>query len=177
MKKMMLYMIVPCLAASPSIYADSTALNQHLGTYAELNIGTNLYYSAFLTSVGHYNSAGIEGLGASASLGYNFTNIFALETGFMQNYAKFSNSSNHTNVPYLTTRFNVPIGERFGFIGKLGAMYLSSPHDGGIVLPYVGVGGSYALTKKLDIQVQYQGAVYGVAGVGLLSTGLTYHFG
>lgn len=163
-KEMKKIILATLLISSPMcLYAETTGWNRHIGPYSEINLGTNLFYS------GH---AAALGLGWSAAIGNHFNNIFALEAGFMQNYA----GSCHTNIPYLTTRFDVPIVDKVNFIGKLGAMYASEKNLGGIVLPYVGIGASYSLTPKVDFQVQYQGAVYGSAGAGLLSAGLTYHF-
>ena len=66
----------------------------------------------------------------------------------------------------------MPFGDRFSFIGKLGAM---APQVS-ILLPFTGMGLSYAVTKKVDLSLQYQGAVYGIAGAGLAGVGFTYHF-
>lgn len=173
MKKIKIFALIISFATCNCIYA-ATDWNRHLGPYAEINLGTNLYYAGIISSSGTCHSAGIEGIGWSIAAGNHFTNIFALEAGFMQNY--LHDNYSHTNVPYLTTRFDVPVVDRINFIGKLGAMYASAPTKGGIVLPYVGIGSSYALTPKVDFQVQYQGAVYGIAGAGLVSAGLTYHF-
>lgn len=164
-------------------YASSsqTAYNEHLGPYGELNLGTNLYYAGFVSSHGSAGTGGIIGYGWSTAAGYYLTNSFALEAGFMQNYTKYSHMY-HINAPYVTTRFNLPISNRFSLIAKVGAMDVianrvgDNGHDTSVLLPFVGVGASYALTNKLDATIQYQGAVYGICGVGLLSAGLAYHF-
>lgn len=161
-------------------YADAylPSINQHQGLYTEINVGTNLYYAGVLfSSKGSENFGGVHGYGWNAAIGYNFTPIVALEGGLMQNYiTNNKNQTDHTDVPFVATRFTIPIGNDFSFIGKLGLMnpQLKSVR---IVLPYTGVGVSYALTSKTDVNVQYQGAIYGIAAAGLLSTGITYHFG
>lgn len=178
------------LGAVSTSYAldESLPLNQHVGPYAEINAGPNFYSVDVFSSSGTIKSSGFKGFGWSAAGGYNFTNIFALEGGFMQNYAQFRTSYHvfdqqhreykyyHVNAPYVTTRFNIPIGDRFSFIGKIGAMNAMVPGKTSVVLPFVGVGASYALTRSMDLTVQYQGAVYGVWNAGLLSGGLVYHF-
>ncbi len=160
------------------VFADEMALNQHIGNYAEINAGTNLYYWGLVSSHGSGSSAGIKGMGWSAALGHFITPTFGLEAGFMQNYAKATlnnHTNSHLNVPYATTRFNVPMNDRFSFIGKLG---LGFPFSGGngVLVPYTGVGFSYAVNKNIDITTQYQGLVLGIVGAGLLSLGVTYHF-
>ncbi len=163
--------------------------NKHKGMFIEVNVGPNLYAGAIVTENDTFSSSGFQGAGWSAALGYNFSNHFGLEGGFMQNYAHYeindeSNVSAHTNVPYMAMRFTVPIGNKLAFIAKLGGMYAwingsDNPDIGDstpkILLPYSGVGFSYALTPKLEITTQYQGAIYGVVNGGLLSGGLTYH--
>lgn len=187
MKALMRFLLVLTVFLGGAAFADDQQWNQHEGLYAELNAGPNFYYAGIFSSTGSAETAGIQGFGWSGALGYDITHYFAMETGFMQNYAKIKVHNNgdddekyqyaHTNIPYVTTRFNVPIYNRFSFIGKLGAMYLSVPTEGGMVLPFVGIGASYAVTPKLAVQAQYQGAVYGIAGAGLASLGLVYHFG
>jgi hypothetical protein len=170
------------IAFAPAIasfaFADQIALNQYSGNYVEINAGTNLYYWGIVSSQGSGSSAGVKGMGWNVALGHYITPRFGLEAGFMQNYAEatFNNHTNsHLNVPYATTRFNVPMGDRFSFIGKIGLGYAFSGGNG-ILLPYTGVGFSYAVNQNVDITTQYQGLVLGIVGAGLLSLGITYHF-
>ncbi len=161
--------------------------NRHQGFYLEANGGTNLYYLAILTSEFDGSHSGFNGGGWSAAVGYNWRPIFAAEVGFMQNYMKFEEDddedndiSTHTNVLYGAARFDVPIGDRFAFIAKLGLMIptiaADDVEDPSLLLPFIGVGSSYAITPNIDFSLQYQGAVYVIAGAGLFSGGLTYHF-
>ncbi len=185
-----------CLSMLTSTMALATthpnppAYQQHHGFYIGANLGTNLYYVGIISTAGSNSSSGIDGLGWSANLGYNFTSRIAIEGGFMQNFiSDKSNDPNDyivadTDIPYIAASFTVPFCQRFAFLAKVGGMYLSlkktiAPMDHrttGIVLPFIGIGTSYAVTHHIDINVQYQGAIYGVAGAGLLSGGLTYHF-
>jgi hypothetical protein len=174
------------LLLSSTAYADTLNWNQHQGLYTEMNIGSNLVYLGVFSSGGNVSGSGFYGAGWSAALGYNITPVFSFETGIMQNYAKIKENNHqsvdtyryrHLNVPYLTTRFDVALGERFSFIGKIGAMYASVPGKVSVVLPLIGLGAGYAVTPKVTATIQYQGAVYGIAGAGLMSAGLTYHFG
>ena len=167
---------------------DPDAYNRHQGVYAEANAGTNVVYTAFVSSKGSKNIAAHNGLGWNANLGYQFNPILGLEAGFMQNYAKYTNDSGETgkgvfNVPYAAARLTAPIGNRFSLFAKVGAMgaigkvtYSDSSDTEKALLPYVGVGAGVSVTPHLDLNVQYQGAVYGVVGAGLLGGGLTYHF-
>lgn len=70
----------------------------------------------------------------------------------------------------------MPLGNRFSLLAKLGLMVSFVPQHGGLVLPFTGIGGSYALTEKVDLGLQYQGAIYGIAGAGALGLSFTYHF-
>lgn len=200
MKKFVFLSACVCLSTPSMVFADSTstptdAMNQHTGTYLELNLGTNLYYGAFISSVDNEIASGTNGFGWSADLGYYFTPTFALEGGFIQSYLNTSDDEGDSakmtlDVPYAAARFNIPVGNHFSFIAKVGLLAAidggtsasfnnhSASESGGdmLVLPFVGVGASYALTSKLDLTLQYQGAVYGVIGAGLLSGGLAYHF-
>ena len=161
--------------------------------YLEANAGTNLYYLALFAADKNVSHGGFQGFGWSGALGFSWNESFALELGFMQNYAKFNAGNNsyvsgHTNVSYLTTRFILPFVSRINFISKLGLMYASasasathnnerkSAESPDLVLPYIGLGIGYTVSPQLDINLQYQGAVYGVAGAGLFSLGLTHYF-
>jgi hypothetical protein len=171
MKKLAYFLIA--LTASSLAVAEGEMWNQHTGSYMELNVGTNAYYAGILSSRGAVGGGGMVGVGWSGALGYNFTPAFALEAGFMQNFVDFNLNHGNLNTPYATTKLTVPLGDRFSFIGKIGAM---AP-QAAILLPFTGVGVSYAMTKNVDFNLQYQGAVYGIAGAGLAGVGFTYHFG
>ena len=196
MNKFTLTTLCLLLVASPlALASENGHLNQHHGAYVGVTAGPNLYYAGIISSDSSTSTGGFTGYGWSADVGYNFTNIFAVEGGFMQNYGSYSNGDNdrvsiHTNVPYLAARFNIPMGQRFSLITKIGGMYVSahgtnhgkteaedmSASTPSVLLPYVGLGVSYAINKHIDVSVQYQGAVYGIASAGLLGAGLTYHF-
>lgn len=169
--------------------------------YLEGTGGTNFAYLGVLSSNSTNTATGLRGWGWSAAAGYNFTNYFALEAGYMQNYVRFEAEDDdgngnkqyingHSNIPYFTTRFTVPINQ-FAFIGKLGVMYASAtgtaPDNNGdgkeekvkspdLALPYAGIGAGYAFTPHIQLVAQYQGAVYGIVGAGLLSLGIDYRF-
>jgi len=180
-------MVTTIFASSITLAQDNNATwNKHHGLYIDANAGTNLVYLGVISSEGNESNGGLYGFGYSIDIGYNFTPHIAAEVGFMQNYINLdetfggddepnSNLREHSNIPYASMKFILPIGERASFFGKLGAMYANAKGEG-IVLPYTGVGFSYAITKKIDVNVQYQGAVYGIAGAGLLSGGVSYHF-
>jgi opacity protein-like surface antigen len=148
---------------------------------------------------------GFPGFGYSAAIGYQFRpGGFALEGGFMQNFFDLSEDlrTGHGNeretvtesttlyTPYAAMRWEFPIKQRLAFIPKLGIAYVKMKETTlsnddqtvvygagtGMIIPYVGLGFSYALTQKIDVVLQYQGAVLGIAGAGLASLGLDYHF-
>ncbi len=171
---------------------DNSPANDHKGFYAEVNAGTNFVYATLVSSEKSERTATHNGTGWNANLGYQFNRYVGLEGGFMQNRAKIHDDEfdvtvhSRVDVPYAAARFTAPIGKRFALIGKVGGMYArvrdtdtNSPdvakEGGSMALPYVGVGASYSLNKHVDLNVQYQGAVYGIAGAGLLGGGVTIH--
>ena len=105
-------------------------------------------------------------------------------------------SSFTIDTPYVAFRFEVPIfhSDRLAFTPKIGLMYLSIPKQtttqvidgltytgsnsdsGGLVLPMVGLGLSYALNPRTNIGVQYQGLVLGIVNLGTFTGGINYHF-
>ncbi len=177
----------------PSL-ADTTPqqpLNQHIGFYAEADVGANVYTGVLVTNTDTWSSSGVNGWGWNGAFGYAFGPHFGLEAGFMQNYGHYDindedNAEGHTNIPYAAMRFALPLGDRVALFFKLGGMYASvegsnsssgtSGESDSLALPFTGIGASYALTSKIDLTAQYQGALYGVINGGLLGLGLTYHF-
>jgi hypothetical protein len=187
MKQRILLTMVTCVLVTQLALADEgqQPWNRHKGFYAEGNVGTNIYYLGVVSSGYDAASSGLEGFAWNVAGGYGFTTHHAVEGGFMQNYADFDVGttavplvvSTNVNVVYLAWRGTLPIKDRFALFGKLGAMVLTHPKsDKWMALPYTGLGVSYAVTPKIDISVQYQGAVYVVAGAGALTVGATYHF-
>lgn len=173
-------------------HQSNHAWNQHPNSwYGEFNLGTNLYYiAAFDSSSGSTEHHGFQGWGWSGAIGRQFSGNWGVELGFMQNYAKFKDDSGdfakaHTNIPYLAARYSLPIKQRASFIAKLGVMYASAAagfdstdhaSSPSLTLPFIGLGFGYAITPNIDATVQYQGIVLGIAGAGLFSAGITYHF-
>ena len=133
------------------------------------------------------------------AVGYNFIPTLGLEAGYMYssdlNYdirddSIGASASGRLYVPYLAFKFDVPIYQRASIFFKLGVMYPYGEADlsgsigtitkygrisAGHILPFSGIGGAYALTPKLSVDMTYQGAAYVLAGAGVLSLGLTYH--
>lgn len=176
------------------------AWNRHLGFYAEAGVGTNAFYALLPTG----NEGTTKGLGIPLAVGYHFLTNISVEAGFI--YSSNLNRQVEKNVagidvsasaaaklyiPYIALRFNVPVGNRFNVVFKVGGMYpfaninatattagiskkgrLSYDHS----LPFTGIGATYALTPKLDLNIMYQGAVYVLASGAVLSAGLTYYF-
>lgn len=201
MKRTFLFAVaIICFSAQLALADDGQLKqqwNKHQGYYAEVNMGTNLYYLGAFSSAGEASTGGFQGFGWCAAGGYNFTATHAIEGGFMQNYLTFEDddgeaeADSHTNIYYIAWRGTVPIKERFSFFGKVGAMAITVPEvevktkgteedvdtsDNFLVLPFTGLGVSYAITPKIDFTVQYQGAVYLIIGAGALTGGITYHF-
>ena len=181
MKKHLLALLF--ITATSVAFADEMDFNRHHGFYAEITGGTNAYYAGVLSSRVSLPQGGIEGGAVGVALGYHFTPTIALdfspsvalEVGNIVSFIQINHGMN-ADMPYVTSRFDVPIGSRINFIAKLGGMAILAPGVGGLVLPFTGVGFSYAVTKNLEVAAQYQGAFYGIAAVGMAALGLTYHF-
>ncbi len=161
--------------------------NRHQGFFGELNLGTNLIYLGAFSSAGDASGGGFIGFGWALSGGYYFKPAHAIEGGFMQNHADYDDTQGgveieertNSNIAYLAWRGTVPIHDRFAFFGKLGVMLFSVPQTDEspwALLPYTGLGASYAITPNIECSIQYQGAVYLIAGAGALTGGITYHF-
>lgn len=189
---------------SSDTVSASQAISQHPGQwYIEGGAGGGLYYLGILSSIGSTSFAGMEGFGWKGAIGYRPQHhSFSLEGGFIQNFyqAKLDSDNPYSNdtaevntsidVPYAAFRWDIAMGQHFTFIPKVGLMLPIVPdvsatidgskvtdEGGAIVLPFTGFGLGYALNKHLTASVQYEGAVYGLFGAGLLSGDLTYYFG
>jgi len=188
MKLQFTFAMLICLLMAQLALASEESWNRHEGPYAELNLGTGLAYFGVITPETDVSDSGIDGFSWVGALGYNFTPHHAAEGGFGQWYTAFENDdesvadkeeSTHLNVGYLAWRGTIPIKDRFAVFGKLGGMLMSIPdtdEEAWMIAPFTGIGLSYAVTPQLELSVQYQGAVYVVAGAGAVTAGLTYHF-
>lgn len=181
------------LIFSSSLWADTptdTNLenpNRHTGYYVEANAGTNLVYALIFSSEGSDQVNTTGGTALSFAFGKMFRPGFGLEAGYMYSDIRGADDEDDIeslHIPYLTTRFAWPIGERFDISAKLGLMvptytenHISeddTTHT--IILPFTGIGASYAATENLAFTVQYQGAFYLLAGIGQLTGGVQYRF-
>jgi len=175
--------------------------NLHLGFYIEAGVGGNAFY-AFLPD--SRSTAKMLGWGVPVAVGYDFLQHVAAEAGFIYStdlnaavqgtaigITASASAAAKLYIPYMAIRFSVPVGQRINVIFKLGGMY---PYgtvklEGGVggitatgrisgeqLLPFSGIGATYAVLPKLDINIMYQGAVYVLASGAVLSVGVTYHF-
>ncbi|GEM_PF-5600312 len=189
MKKVLLSASLLCALLSQQAFAEdqnnSLVIKNRLGTYyVEANLGSNLFYAPGEQSL----SSGLHGIGYAAAAGYYYGDTSSLEVGIMQSTAKYKDDDDNEEksgtftAPYATFRFNTPIGKKTTLITKLGAMYvhLNADEDDvhvSSILPFTGIGLGYAVNDNLELNIQYQGAVYVIAGFGLLTGGVSYHFG
>ncbi len=176
MKKSILYTIPLCLLIAGSAMAagnvaghSDNSFNRHTGFYASANVGTNIAYILLGP-----NSDTYGGFSWSANAGYSFTPYIGLEVGFIQGYVP---DLPKANIPYLTARFNIPIGQRFSLIAKFGIedIYAKQFHHGDVGA-FMGLGASYAITRHIAVDVTCQGAEEYIVGIGSMSGGVTYNF-
>lgn len=156
--------------ASPATDAPQTFAADK-GYYVELNGGTLVAATILSSDIYH------GGFGANVNAGYQFNRYFAIETG----YSYYNPQSNDFRLHLLDLAIKgiLPVTDRFNLFGKIGGdvgFALNDDETGPIGGILVGVGGSYAITPQVDLNAQLVGMTIGVASVGLLSGGLTYHF-
>jgi len=162
--------LISASVASGAVAEPAQPHNAYHGPYVEFSAGKFFYF------FGSPSDSGLLGNGWNANMGYFFTRKVGVEAGlFLREPYRWQS----VYFPYAAVRFNAPLTDRLSFIGKLGVMmpFSSVSYQSKTkALPYTGIGLGYALSKKIELSVQYQGSVYGIVDVGLLSVGLTYHF-
>lgn len=191
MKKLLIVALLLVSQAALTFDYDDQPMSWRGTNYVEGSIGSNFaYLGVFGNDV--RDTTFVNGFGYHLSWGHFFRDWTAIELGWLQSFFTFEDAK-HANALYSAFRFNIPFGDcnQFTFNIKLGLMgiwyreyliydkYKDDDKDNdfiGMLLPFTGIGLSYAINEKLDFTVQYQGGVYIVAGAGLLSAGLTYHF-
>jgi hypothetical protein len=165
--KMTKVMLATLLIVSPFVSQSGFAKAHDSGTYAEFNIGT-LYQSLHFMN---YNYSAFNSVGVNGSLGYQFATNIALEAGYTY-YGYGLNSVDAVAKVILPFTLG---SQDFSVFAKLGPAYVFRGSDHG-VLPYGGIGASYAINSSLDLTVQGQGITNGFFSLGLVSLGLAYHF-
>lgn len=173
MKKSLIALASLCLASAS--FAEGQAWNQHQGRYVELTAGSTFNYIGVFDSHARLGASAFQGTSIGLTYGYMYTPHYGFEGGLLSVFLN-SELSNSLYAPYASMRFNMPLDDHFSILGKLGLMVPFVPNGGGVILPFTGIGASYATTKNVDLSLEYQGAVYGIAGAGTLGLGLTYHF-
>lgn len=183
--------LIACLLPSNPLIAEETKerpfLNRHTGPYAEVNVGSTLVWAAGDFSGSNFSDSGFIGTGWSIGGGYMFLSWIGAEAGFIKLLnVDIGDEDVDASVDgfYLTSRFNIPIKERFSFILKIGAMSLSfsanevsvEDVEATVGAPFTGIGVSYALTDNIDLRAQFQGPNLIFVGAGVVSGGIAYRF-
>jgi hypothetical protein len=181
----LLLSISTAFASGYDIDPTPISYNRHVGAYLEGNFGSGLGGLRYQTGVG---ISGFRGYGGSAAAGYQFNPYVGLEADF----TGISAPNSSTVFMYgVTLRGILPIGDRVSLYAKLGGgpitlrvcdfvfntgICVSQTEWGGLA----GAGLTLALTKNLDLAVDYTGGFgtgYGIDGIyGVLGGGLLYHF-
>lgn len=151
-----------------AIAMNAQAKVHEKGAYIEGNIGT-LYASVNLFGLqyGQFGSFGVNTNG-----GYQFSKHVAAELG----YTNYGLGLNNVDI---AAKFIMPIradNNDFTLFTKIGPAYVFTNDGDGSLIPMLGVGASYGLSDNLDATIQAQGVTVGFFSLGLVSTGLTYHF-
>ncbi len=162
--------------------------NRHTGPYLEANLGTGFSYLGIFSQEFDLSDGAVGGLSWVGAVGYGLTPHHAIEGGVGQWYTDFEDDdeggeedvSGHLNMGYVAWRGTLFIKDRSTIFFKLGAMVVAVPetetNDAWGVAPFTGVGVSHALTRRIDLSLQYQGGVYVLASAGALTLGAAYHF-
>ena len=151
-----------------AIASSTQAAPHEQGGYIGANIGTP-YASVHLFDI---KVAGFGSVGFNVNGGYLFNRHFALETG----YVNYGFGLNHADV---AAKFILPFNinnNDFTVFAKAGPALIFNNSGGSYAGLFAGVGTSYAMTDKLDLNLQAEGSTFGWLSLGLISTGLTYHF-
>ncbi len=158
--------------------------------YVDAAVGSTIGYVAFVTvDEDDFTETGSGGLGASAALGYQFTDRISLEGGYV--HYDYSEMNDHTDFalhgPYIAFKRTIPLPGNFSLFAKLGAIYTiyedneeeeddDDDHLNSLLLPFLGVGAAYSITEHISVNAQYSGPNVLLAGLGMFSAGLTIHF-
>lgn len=183
---LLFFLAIPiCFFPLNAAIAGANSFNRHTGPYVEANAGyTFVWATASFLGSDFSQGAGV-GFGWNVAGGYMFNDWVGAEVGYLQCIPKFDTENNDDSARvgggYLTARFNIPVQDRFSFIIKVGGMRLSASDKDvkdavAAYTLFTGIGAGYALTDKLDLNVQFQGPNLIFVGAGVLSAGLTYHF-
>ncbi len=161
-----------CISTSvfaASSNASATAPHDN-GAYIEGNVGAQFATVSVWGST--YSAFGSAGLNFNA--GYQWNKYFGTEAG----YTLYGIGDGTINGLDIALKGIIPFtigNSNFSVFGKLGGSYIFADGDNE-TLPLVGVGVSYGLTSKVDLNVQAQTLLGGFYSFGLASVGLTYHF-
>lgn len=164
--KQSLKLILPIIILTTGGSAIASAAKN--GPYIEGNIGT-LYASVnfFGIQLSQFGSFGINANG-----GYQFNTHWATEMG----YTNYGLGLNNIDA---AVKYIMSIGDddsRFSLFGKIGPAFVFDNHGSSSLLPFAGLGAAYSINNNLDATIQAQGITVGFFSLGLVSTGLTYHF-
>lgn len=198
-------LLVTGLALATGLLAPHAALAQDKGFYIGLGAGQSDAKDACseLGGVGFSGSCDDTSTGKKIFLGYQFTQNFAVEGGYVD-LGKFKASGTVLGVPVsayakaktwqLVAVGTLPLANNFSLFGKAGlhnwdadagvtALGLTSTtSDKGIDLTF-GVGAGYEITKNLGLRLEWERFRHvgeddttGKSDVDLLSVGLRYRF-
>lgn len=157
------------VAAALLAFASTSALaSPENGTYLEGNLGVN--YASI--SIFGYTKSAFGSVAGNVNLGYKFNKYLATEVG----YTNYGGPLNNLDLA-LKASLPLQLGDYGSSIFvKAGPAYLFTNHSHA-VRPLFGIGAAYGVTEKLDVNIQSQATGDGFVTFGLLSAGLTYHFG
>ncbi|MFO8083469.1 MAG: outer membrane beta-barrel protein [Desulfobacterales bacterium] len=181
----MVLFITVCLGLINAANADETSFNRHLGPFAEASAGYTYGWASGEIAGSDFAEGAAIGFGWSIGGGYMFKDWIGAEAGYLQFNPKVEADGYEPEVTvgglYLTSRFNIPVKERFSVVLKAGVMSLSLSEDEyddavSTGAPFTGIGIGYALTEKIDLRAQFQGPNFIFIGAGVLSAAVTYHF-
>lgn len=158
-----------------SVAAQAGEYNEHQGVYAEA--GAGVMALRVKENITGQSATGAGGLAANAAVGYQFNKNIAAEVGYIPTDVGVGPwlQTVHANVKGI-----LPLGNRATVFAKAGVANTSVAGYSKAGL-FSGVGASYAVTHKLDVNTQLQGTYvnfgeYANVMGGALTAGLAYHF-
>ncbi len=175
MKKILLTLSICML---PIFTLANPRLNQHTGWFASMGVGIKANFLPVLRNSATFDNS----QAAILTIGNFISPRFAWELDAL-NGNFFDPNNDREDVDFYggSLRWLFPIGDRANFYTKLGAGEYHEKEPASSLnekrfTPYDGIGFSYALNKKVDLGISYQGAILLIVDEGVVSGNLTYHF-
>lgn len=157
--------ILTVITSSLLIPSLSFASPTTTGFYLGAGLGTNY---GIIDLFGTHTEVG--GFAGNVNLGYQFNRFFAIDSGFSAYIKTGGEEGENVYGGHIAGKVMLPFNNRFNIYGKLGASFLTTIKDtNALVGLYYAAGASYAVTKKVDLDVEASGTTSGFLTFGQIT--------